>query len=205
MGHPCFPSIIRMHFPVFRSRPNHALPLLMLACLALGGCSSVGTFWNFMRGEFMIEESEVQRRLDRRFPRDFNVRDDTLVVTLSNPRATLPRDKAHLELAFDMHLNVPGLRRQPQGHFALVSGLRYDPATYSLYLHEPTLTTLQLPLAAQLQGGDLIAMGNELLAEYAREQPVYVISEHRRNDIPMGRSIDAVDIENGRIIIRVSR
>ena len=194
-----------MHFPVFRSRPNHALPLLMLACLALGGCSSVGTFWNFMRGEFMIEESEVQRRLDRRFPRDFNVRDDTLVVTLSNPRATLPRDKAHLELAFDMHLNVPGLRRQPQGHFALVSGLRYDPATYSLYLHEPTLTTLELPLAAQLQGGDLIAMGNELLAEYAREQPVYVISEHRRNDIPMGRSIDAVDIENGRIIIRVSR
>ena len=54
------------------------LMLLMLACLALGGCSSVGTFWNFMRGEFMIEESEVQRRLDRRFPRDFKVRDDTL-------------------------------------------------------------------------------------------------------------------------------
>ena len=55
-----------MHFPALRLRSNHALPLLMLACLALGGCSSVGTFWNFMRGEFMIDESEVQRRLGQR-------------------------------------------------------------------------------------------------------------------------------------------
>ena len=165
----------------------------------------MGTFWNFMRGEFMIDESEVQRRLDRRFPRDFKVRDDTLTVTLSNPQATLPRDKAHLELAFDMHLNVPGLRRQPQGHFALVSGLRYDPVTYSLYLHEPVLTALDLPLGATLQGEQLKAMSNELLADYARNVPIYTLSEHRRNDIPMGRSIDAVDIENGRIIIRVSR
>ena len=194
-----------MHFPALRLRSNYALPLLMLACLALGGCSSVGTFWNFMRGEFMIDESEVQRRLDRRFPRDFKVRDDTLTVTLSNPQATLPRDKEHLELAFDMHLNVPGLRRQPQGHFALVSGLRYDPVTYSLYLHEPVLTALDLPLGATLQGEQLKAMSNELLADYARNVPVYTLSEHRRNDIPMGRSIDAVDIENGRIIIRVSR
>ena len=194
-----------MHFPALRLRSNHALPLLMLACLALGGCSSVGTFWNFMRGEFMIDESEVQRRLDRRFPRDFKVRNDTLIVTLGNPRATLPRDKAHLELAFDLHLNVPGLRRQPQGHFALVSGLRYDPATYSLYLHEPTLTTLQLPPVAQLHGDALQAMGNELLAELARNEPIYVLSEARRDQIPMGRSIDAVDIDNGRIIIRVSR
>ena len=165
----------------------------------------MGTFWNYMRGEFMIDESEVQRRLDRRFPRDFKVRNDTLTVTLSNPQATLPRDKAHLELAFDMHLNVPGVRRQPQGHFALVSGLRYDPATYSLYLHEPVLTALDLPLGAQLQGEQVQAMGNELLADYARNEPIYTLSEHRRNEIPMGRSIDAVDIENGRIIIRVSR
>ena len=205
MGQPCCPSTVRMPFSSLRLRYPAAIPLLLLACLALGGCSSVGTFWNFMRGEFMIDESEVQRRLDRRFPRDFKVRNDTLSVTLSNPKATLPRDKSHLQLAFDMHLNVPGLRRQPQGHFVLVSGLRYDPATYSLYLHEPTLTTLDLPLAAQLQGGDLVAMGNELLAQYARDVPVYTLSEHRRNDIPMGRSIDAVDIENGRIIIRVSR
>lgn len=194
-----------MHFPALRLRPNHALPLLMLACLALGGCASVGTFWNFMRGEFMIDEAEVQRRLERRFPRDFKLRDDTLTVTLSNPQATLPRDQTYLELAFDMHLNVPGLRRQPQGHFALVSGLRYDPATYSLYLHEPVLTALDLPLGATLQGEQLKAMSNELLADYARNVPVYTLSEHRRNDIPMGRSIDAVDIENGRIIIRVSR
>ena len=205
MGHPYCPFTVRMPLPALRLPSNRAIPLLLLVCLALGGCSSVGTFWNFMRGEFMIDEAEVQRRLDRRFPRDFKVRDDTLTVTLNNPRATIPRDKAHLELAFDMQLNVPGLRRQPQGHFALASGLRYDPATYSLYLHEPILTALEVPLGSPVQGEQLIARGNQLRADYARNEPIYVISEHRRNDIPMGRSIDAVDIENGRIVIRVSR
>ena len=194
-----------MHLPALRFRPRPAIALLLLACLALGGCSSVGTFWNFMRGSFIVTEADVQRRLERRFPHDFKFRDDTLVVTLSNPRATLPRDKTHLELAFDVQLNVPGLRRQPQGHFALASGLRYDPASYSLYLHEPTLTTLEMPRGAPVQGEQLKAMGNELLADFARNQPVYVLSERRRNEIPMGRSIDAVDIKDGRIIIRVSR
>lgn len=194
-----------MHPTLMRLPGRPALPVLLLACLALAGCSSVGTFWSFMRGQFVVTESDLQRRLDRRFPRDFKLRDDTLTVTLGNPRAALPHDGTHLELAFDMHLNVPGLRRQPQGHFALVSGLRYDPKTYSLYLHEPMLTTLDLPLAAQLQGDDLKAMGNALLAEYALNEPVYVLSERRRDEIPLGRSIDAVDIEKGQIIIRVSR
>ena len=63
----------------------------------------------------------------------------------------------------------------------------------------------QLRREEVLDGEQLKAMSNELLADYARNVPVYTLSEHRRNDIPMGRSIDAVDIENGRIIIRVSR
>lgn len=187
------------------SRPRLLFSSLLLATLLLGGCSSFGTFWTFLRGQVVVTEADVQRRLERRFPRDFKFRDDTLTLTLSNPKATLPPGENHLKLAFDMHLNVPGLRRQPQGHFALVSGLRYDPATYSLYLHEPILTTLDLPLGAQLQGEQLKAMGNDLLADFARNEPVYELSERRRNEIPLGRSIDAVDIENGRILIRVSR
>ena len=83
----------------------------------------------------------------------------------------------------DRHLNVPGLRRQPQGHFALVSGLRYDPVTYSLYLHEPVLTALDLPLGATLQGEQLKAMSNELLADYARNVPVYTPVSYTHLDV----------------------
>ena len=44
----------------------------------------MGTFWNFMRGEFIVSEADVQRRLERRFPRDFKLKDDTLAVTVGN-------------------------------------------------------------------------------------------------------------------------
>ena len=51
----------------------------------------------------------------------------------------------------------------------------------------------------------LLAIGDELLAEYARAQPVYVLSERRQSQVPLGRSIYRVDIEDGRLVIGVSR
>lgn len=179
---------------------------LLLVTALVSGCASVGTFFSFLGGEVVVTQAQLQQRLDRRFPREFKLRNDALALTLSQPSVTLPRDANQLTLAFDMQLQVSGLRHQPQGHFALVSGLRYDPATYSLYLHEPRLTTLELPLAGALPGGgDLQEMGNALLEEFARTEPVYTLSERRRNEIPLGRSIDRVDIDKGQVIIRVSR
>jgi hypothetical protein len=165
----------------------------------------VGTLSAWMRGEVILTEGDLQRRLERRFPRDFKLMDDSVTLTLSQPQATLPRDPDHLVLVFDMQFKSAALRVQPRGQFALASTLRYDPATYSLYLHEPTLVTLNLPLTSQLQGERLKAAGNELLAEYARSQPIYQLTERQKQQIPRGRSIDSVDIENGRIIIRLSR
>ena len=93
-----------------------------------------------------------------------------------------------------------------RGHLALDSGLRLDPQSQSLYLHEPRLTRLDLP---QVPGApepqQLLAIGDELLAEYARAQPVYVLSERRQAQVPLGRSIYRVDIEDGRLVIGVSR
>ena len=193
-----------MHPSILGFRLRHAF-VLMLATLMLGGCASMGTLSAWMRGEVILTQDDLQRRLERRFPRDFKLMDDTVTLTLSQPQATLPRDPDQLILVFDMQLKTPALRSQPRGQFALASGLRYDPATYSLYLHEPSLVALDLPLTSQLQGERLKAAGNALLADYARNQPVYQLTERQKQQIPRGRSIDSVDIENGRIVIRVSR
>lgn len=191
--------------PAIPDSPIRHAFVVVLAILMLGGCASMGTLSAWMRGEVILTQDDLQRRLERRFPRDFKLMDDTVTLTLSQPQATLPRDPDQLVLVFDMQLKTPALRRQPQGQFALASSLRYDPATYSLYLHEPTLVTLNFPATTPLQGERLKAVGNQLLADYARNQPIYQLTERQKQQIPRGRSIDSVDIENGRVVVRVSR
>lgn len=178
--------------------------LLLAAILLLAGCSSMGTLRTFLGGKFVVTEAELQQRLDRRFPRDFEAAGGIATVTLEQPQARLQDE--HLYLAFDVQGAVAGLRVGPRGHFALVSGLRFDPDSQALYLHEPQLTRLDLPRVPGLPAGEeLLALGDAVLAEYARNEPVYVLSERRQSQVPLGRSVYRVDIENGRIVIGVRR
>lgn len=178
--------------------------LLLASSLLLAGCSSMGTLRTFLGGKVVVTETELQQRLDRRFPREFEVAGGAATLTLEQPQSRLEDDR--LWLAFDLQARVAGLRIGPRGHFALVSGLRFDPDRQALYLHEPRLTRLDLPPVPGLPAGDeLFALGDALLAEYARNEPVYVLSERRQSQVPLGRSIYRVDIEGDRIVIGVRR
>ena len=181
-----------------------AIVLVLAAAVLLAGCSSLGTLSTFLGGRFVVTEAELQQRFERRFPRDFEFGDGMATVTLSQPQARLHEDT--LSLAFDMQASLAGLRLPLRGHLALESGLRFDPQSQSLYLHEPHLTRLDLPRVPGAPDADqLLKLGDALLAEYARNEPVYVLSERRQGQIPLGRSIYRVDIENGRLIIGVQR
>ena len=190
-----------------RSTPSQRpLPwwLALAVLLVLSGCSSMSTLRSFLGGRVVVTEAELQQHLDRRFPREFEAAAGVAALTLEQPQARLHGDT--LSLAFDLRASVAGLRLPLRGHLALDSGLRFDPHSQSLYLHEPRLTRLDLP---QVPGApepqQLLAIGDELLAEYARAQPVYVLSERRQSQVPLGRSIYRVDIEDGRLVIGVSR
>lgn len=188
----------------FPRRFRMELLLLLAATLLLAGCSSMGTMWAFMRGEVVVTEAQLQQRFDRRFPRDFEVGGGVAAVTLAQPQARLQDDT--LSLAFDVQASLAGARLRQGGHFAFTSGLRFDADSQSLYLDEPRLTRLDLPRVPGLPADDeLFALGDTLLAEFARSEPVYVLSERQQSQVPRGRSIYRVDIEGGRIVIGVSR
>ncbi|AKC86202.1 DUF1439 domain-containing protein [Pseudoxanthomonas suwonensis] len=185
-------------------RRRIALLLVLSTMLPLAGCSSMGTLRAFLGGTVVVTDAELQQRFDRRFPRDFELGGGIATLTLEQPQSRLQDDQ--LWLAFDVQATVAGLRVGPRGHFALVSGLRFDPDSQALYLHEPRLTRLDLPRMPGLPAGEeLLALGDALLAEYARNEPVYVLSERRQSQVPLGRSVYRVDIENGRIVIGVTR
>ena len=181
-----------------------AIVLVLAAAVLLAGCSSLGTLRTFLGGRFVVTEAELQQRLERRFPRDFELGDGMATLTLSQPQARLHDDT--LSLAFDMQASLVGLRLPLRGHLALDSGLRFDPESQALYLHEPHLTRLDLPrLPGAPEPDKLLALGDALLADYARNEPVYVLSVRRQEQIPMGRRVYRVDIENGQLVIGVQR
>ena len=175
--------------------PSHRWTLagLVLASLLLAACSSLGTLWTFLGGKVVVTEAELQQRFDRRFPRDFEVGEGMATLTLSQPQAQLRDDR--LLLDFDMQASLAGMRLPLRGHFGLDSGLRFDPDSQALYLHEPHLTRLDLPRVPGLPAeAELLALGDALLAEYARDVPVYELSERRQEQVPLGRSVYRVDI-----------
>jgi len=177
----------------------------LLACLLpLAGCSSMGTFFDFLGGRVVVTEAQLQDRLDRRYPRDFELGGGIATLTLQTPQARLHDDT--LSLAFDVQASLVGMRLPLRGHLAIDSGLRFDPETQALYLHEPRLTRLDVPRVPGMPDQQkLLALGDELLAEQVRDQPVYVLSERRQQQVPMGRSVYRVDIEDGRLVIGVRR
>lgn len=189
----------------------HASPVrrlattVLLACLlTLAGCSSMGTFFAFLGGRVVITEEQLQQRLDRRYPRDFEAGEGIATLTVQAPQARLHDET--LSLAFDLEASVAGLRLPLRGHLAIDSGLRFDPQSQALYLHEPHLTRLDLPRVPGAPDQDeLFALGDRLLAEYARNEPIYVLDERRQAQVPWGRSVYRVDIEDGRLVIGVRR
>ncbi len=185
-----------------RFRP--ALACLLLIGL-LTGCTTLGAASAWLRGEVSFSEGQLQQRLDRRFPRDFDKLGGVVTLTLANPRVTIPQADTRLRLEFDLGIGALGSRGEPDGHLAIASGLRYDPTTQGLHLDQPEVLALEIPGAGALLRGGARGLTNTLLAEYARTEPVYRLDDDLIAKLPRGRQIGNVAVENGRVVVRLVR
>ena len=91
------------------------------------------------------------------------------------------------------------------GSFALVSGLRYNPTTQGLHLKDPELLDINLPNAGSLLSGGTRTLLNNVLVEYANEQPVYRLDGDLLRKLPAGKHIVSTDIENGLVVVRLEK
>ena len=188
--------------PLRRGLP--AIAWVLIASMLLAGCSSTATLWNWMGGRVVVTEAQLQGWMERRFPRDFEVGHGLAAVVLEKPQARLEDEQLHM--AFELQATAVGLRLPLRGAFAFRGGLRFDPESQSLYLHEPQLVRLDLPRVPGMPAEEeLLGLGDALLAEYARSEPIYVLSERRQQQVPRGRSVYRVDIERDRLVIGVRR
>lgn len=184
-------------------RPLTLLPVLVLL-LAATACTSLGVMSAWLNDQVAFTAPQLQRQLDTRFPRTFDKLGGLVSVTLDQPRLTMPRGERRLRLDFDIGVDGVGADSRP-GHLALVSGLRYDPATRGLHLQDPELLQFDLPGSNALLQGGARGVVNRLLAEYARSEPIYRLDDDLLSKLPAGKRVGDVDVTDGRVVVHLAR
>lgn len=186
-----------------RRIPLVALALILLSLLA--GCATLGAVSAWLNDQVAVTPSQLQRQLDRRFPRDFDKLGGLVTVTLANPRVSIPPGDSRLRMEFDLGLGALGGEGATSGRLALASGLRYDTATQGLHLDAPELLQFELPGSGELLRGGARGVVNSLLGELARSEPVYRLDDDLLDKLPAGRRIGDVGIERGTVVVHLER
>lgn len=172
--------------------------------LLIAACSTLGVVSAWLNNQVAFTSPQLQRYIDKRFPRTFDKLGGLVSVTLTNPRLSIPSGDSRLRLEFDMGIGGLGGTGAPTGHLALASGLRYDGGTQGLHLDNPELLQFDLPGTGSLLKGGARGIVNSLLAEYARSEPVYRLDADLLNKLPAGKRIDRVAIDNGVVNVHLN-
>ena len=145
---------------------------------------------------------QLQQQLERKFPRDYKKLGGLIQLSLLNPQLSLPGGG---RLRLDLDIGIGGLgasSRSPSGHFALESGLRFDPSSRGLHLDNPAIVSVDVPALGGAMNGTARTMLNSWLLDYAREEPVYRLDDSTYGRIA-SRRIQRVDLDTDQITLRM--
>lgn len=178
---------------------------LLAVAATLSGCAALQTANALLGNQVSFNAAQLQAYLDRHYPRQYDQLGGLVKLSVLNPQLAIPENSTRLHLDFDVGLDGLGMRGdKPAGHFALTSGLRYDPRSNALYLEEPELESADLPLV----GGRMNATGRDLingwLRDYARKEPVYRLDADLLDKLGE-RRVAGTLIQDGRVVIKLDR
>lgn len=182
-----------------------AAVLAVTAALLVAGCSTLGAIGALLGNQVTFTAPQLQGYLDRRFPRDYDKLGGLVTLTLLNPRLSIPAGSTRLQLDFDVGVGALGnANRTPSGHFALQSGLRFDPGTRGLHLDAPAITTVDVPALGGRMNDNARGLLNRWLVDYARDEPVYRLDDSLLGRLA-GRRIGETTIGNGVVTLHLDQ
>lgn len=174
--------------------------LVAIAMLVLlAGCAATSLL---LGKDMSFTAEQLQSQLVRNFPKDYRKLGGLVSFSLLNPRLSLPGG-GRLQVDFDVGIGGLGnSSRSPSGHFALQSGLRFDPGTRGLHLDNPQIVRVDVPALGGSMNDTARSMLNSWLIDYARDEPVYRLDDSSWGRIA-GNRIDRVDIDQGLVTLRL--
>ena len=169
----------------------------------LAACSSLDALGGLIGNQMAFTAPQLQGYLDKRFPRDYDKLGGLVTLTVLHPRLSIPQGSHRLRLDFDVGFGALGRNGQtPAGHFAVASGLRFEPRTLGLHLDQPTLESVDVPTLGGAMNGTGRELINRWLADYARDEPVYRFDDSLLQRLG-ARRIGATTIDNGLVVVHL--
>ena len=197
--------VAMMMIPVHRRAAALLAATALLASMLLAACSTLGAVGALLGNQVTFTAPQLQDQLDRRFPREYEKLGGLVTLSLLNPRWSIPQGSSRLQLDFDIGLGGFGRDpRVPAGHFALRSGLRFDPGTRGLHLDQPALANVEVPALGGRMNDRVRDALNRWLADYARDEPVYQLDDSLLGRIA-GRRIGRTDIGDGVVTLHLDQ
>jgi predicted small secreted protein len=189
--------------------PLPALRRFALACIAfallattLAACTTLGAL---VGNQVTFTAPQLQSYLDRRFPRDYDKLGGLVTLRVMHPRLSIPQGTGRLQLDFDLGIGGMGMAGDATaGHFALQSGLRFDPSTRGLHLADPAIVGIDMPALGGRMNDTTRGLLNQWLVDYAREEPVYRLDDNAWGRMA-GRRIGETTIGNGVVTLHLDQ
>lgn len=183
-------------------RRTVAVALSVLVLVALAACSSLSTLGAMLGSQVTFTQPQLQHALDRSFPRQFDELGGLVSLRLAEPTLSIPHDSTRLRLDFDVGLSAGGGSLGTTGHFALSSGLRFDPGTRGLHLQDPVIESVDVDGL----GGAMNTTAREVLgtwlADYARNEPVYRLDDSLLQRLA-SRRVQSTEIDHGVVVMNL--
>lgn len=184
-----------------RRRFLQLLPLAAVSTLA--GCSSLGAVSALLGDRIDFTQPQLQRALERNFPKHYERYGGLVSMTLLNPRLSIPSGSRRLRLDFDVGVGALGSdSSRPNGRFALTSALRYDSATRGLHLDSPSIEHVEVPTLGGVMNATARGLLNTWLADYARNEPVYRF-DNTLLDRLGARRVGRTEIDQGKVVVHL--
>lgn len=174
-----------------------------IGVIALPGCSTLGAVGALLGDRLDFTQPELQRALERNFPKHYERYGGLVSMTLLNPRLSIPAGSNRLRLDFDVGVGALGSdSSRPNGRFALTSALRWDPATRGLHLDSPSLEHVEVPSLGGVMNATARGLLNSWLEDYARNEPVYRF-DNTLLDRLGARRVGRTEIDQGKVIVHL--
>ena len=154
--------------------------------------------------EFRIAAPQVQQYLGAAFPRQYDALGGLFTLTARDPEISIPPAGQRLQMAFSASASSGGGDDTAVGRIHLSSGLRYDSASYALYLDQPTVDEVQPASAAHRVDEQTRLLLNLWLADYAKKEPLYRLDPAMVSTLG-GLQVESASIDNGNIVVRFNQ